>query len=392
MNHSAELTRYLDPRSLGITLSFAALLIAGVLQLTGQALRWRLPGLRWATAGVASAAAGFLLNMLQGHIPVAVATMTGITLMVGGEAMMLVGVLRLRYKPVPWVLLAVVTLLCLAAGFWYGLAQPNPRIRIGVFSGLLGMLGWWLAWITVRERRPPLRAGMQLFALFATVFAALMTVRAILVGVLGIIPNSVSSSPVNTLVVLISGVSLIGAVVGLIYISTGDLLSSLQHQSQRDPLTDLRNRQGLRERLAAEPDHRPLLAAMIDLDHFKRMNDSHGHDMGDRIIQRLAHMLHAQETPFIIPFRMGGEEFMLLFLLPPSPDIPHELTAAHTTVDALRMAFAQTMPTSGMPATTLSAGIGSGTVEQIDAVLRQADKALYSAKAAGRDRVVLAQG
>jgi diguanylate cyclase (GGDEF)-like protein len=187
-------------------------------------------------------------------------------------------------------------------------------------------------------------------------------------------------------------VSLIGAVVGLIYISTGDLLSSLQHQSQRDPLTDLRNRQGLRERLAAEPDHRPLLAAMIDLDHFKRMNDSHGHDMGDRIIQRLAHMLHAQETPFIIPFRMGGEEFMLLFLLPPSPDIPHELTAAHTTVDALRMAFAQTMPTSGMPATTLSAGIGSGTVEQIDAVLRQADKALYSAKAAGRDRVVLAQG
>jgi diguanylate cyclase (GGDEF)-like protein len=389
---TAELISYVDPRSLGITLSFAALLVAGVLQLTGQALRWRLPGLRWATAGVVSAAAGFLLNMLQGHIPVAVATMTGITLMVGGEAMMLVGVLRLRYKPVPWVFLTVISSLCLITGFWYGLAQPNPRIRIGVFSGLLGLLSWWLAWITVRERRPPLRAGMQLFALFATVFAALMTVRAILVGVLGIIPNSVSSSPVNTLVVLISGVSLIGAVVGLIYISIGDLLTRLQHQSQRDPLTELRNRQGLRERLAAEPDDRPLVAAMIDLDHFKRINDTHGHDMGDRIIQHLAHLLHTQENPSIIPFRMGGEEFLLLFLLPLDANILHELSAAHRVADGLRMAFAHTLRTAGMPETTLSAGMSGGTVKGIEIVLRHADKALYSAKTAGRDRVTAAQG
>jgi diguanylate cyclase (GGDEF)-like protein len=392
MNHnSAELISYLDPRSLGITLSFAALLVAGVLQLTGQALRWRLPGLRWATAGVASAAAGFLLNMLQGQIPVAVATMTGITLMVGGEAMMLIGVLRLRYKPVPWVALTVVTSLCLAVGFWYGLVQPHPRIRIGVFSGLLALLGWWLGWITAMERRPPLRAGMQLFAVFATVFAALMTVRSFLVGVLGVIPNSIASSPVNTLVVLISGVSLIGAVVGLIYISTGDLLSTLQHQSQRDPLTDLRNRQGLRERLAAEPDHRLLVAAMIDLDHFKRINDTHGHDMGDRIIQRLAHLLHAQETQSIIPCRMGGEEFLLLFLNPPTADIRDTLADAHAATDSLRTAFADVLSAAGLPGATLSAGLGSGTVKHIETVLRQADIALYGAKSAGRDRVMIEQ-
>jgi diguanylate cyclase (GGDEF)-like protein len=130
---------------------------------------------------------------------------------------------------------------------------------------------------------------------------------------------------------------------------------------------------------------------MIDLDHFKRINDTHGHDMGDRIIQRLAHLLHAQETQSIIPCRMGGEEFLLLFLNPPTADIRDTLADAHAATDSLRTAFADVLSAAGLPGATLSAGLGSGTVKHIETVLRQADIALYGAKSAGRDRVMIEQ-
>jgi diguanylate cyclase (GGDEF)-like protein len=156
-----------------------------------------------------------------------------------------------------------------------------------------------------------------------------------------------------------------------------------------DMLTGLYNRREWMNRLALE-SHRhlraglPLSVVMIDVDHFKKVNDTHGHQAGDVVLARLGDLIRQNLRQHIdLGARMGGEEFALLL---PETD----LAGAQTVALKLRDAVRQTpFEHEGHPFTvTLSAGVAEVEGGEGSQALRIADERLYRAKKLGRDRVV----
>lgn len=168
---------------------------------------------------------------------------------------------------------------------------------------------------------------------------------------------------------------------------------NLEEQRQKaliDPLTGLPNRAAWSERLEHEvaqwQQHgNSLLLAMLDLDHFKRINDNYGHMAGDRVLKLIASVLRRRLRGGDFIARFGGEEFVLLV-----PDTP--LAAGAKLAEALRAAI-EVCPFhfKGEPVTvTVSIGMTAFKPgERSDLVLKRADQALYRAKNAGRNRVEL---
>ncbi|NMY54838.1 diguanylate cyclase [Pseudomonas sp. WS 5051] len=165
----------------------------------------------------------------------------------------------------------------------------------------------------------------------------------------------------------------------------------LEEQRQKaliDPLTDLPNRAAWGERLQYEVDQwqkngNPLLIAMLDLDHFKRINDGYGHLAGDKVLKIIATQLRKHLRPIDFIARFGGEEFVLLM-----PDTP--LSAGLHLIEKLRAAIkACPFHFKGEPVTiTTSIGVSAFRPgDRSDHVLKRADEALYRAKRRGRNCV-----
>ena len=149
-----------------------------------------------------------------------------------------------------------------------------------------------------------------------------------------------------------------------------------------DELTQVNNRRHFIENaeLQVAQAHRqrlPLALAALDLDHFKDLNDTHGHDAGDRALQRLALLLRDSHRRYDLLARVGGDEFALLM---PGAD----RAIALATLERLRNAAAgQVLP-------TLSIGVAMlGEADNLDSLMRNADQALYAAKRQGRNCVAV---
>jgi len=161
---------------------------------------------------------------------------------------------------------------------------------------------------------------------------------------------------------------------------------ALAQQARTDTLTGLLNRRGFddqsRQILATTwRNHQPLSVVMFDVDHFKRINDSLGHEVGDLVLKQLAETLRQRLRASDILARMGGEEFVALL-----PDT--KLEGARSIAESLIHAVAeQTHAIYGRY--TISAGVASALAEQpdIQELMRRADAALYDAKGQGRNRV-----
>jgi len=172
-----------------------------------------------------------------------------------------------------------------------------------------------------------------------------------------------------------------------------NLRETLQEQSIRDPLTGLHNRRFLedslvRELARAKRKTQPLSIILLDIDHFKRINDTFGHGAGDMVLRRLGLVLQAYVRESDIACRVGGEEFSLL--LPEGP-----LQIATQRAEDIRKAVNELTlkhEEQDLGAVTVSLGVATfpdhGTTA--DALIRAADKVLYDAKHKGRNRVVSA--
>jgi diguanylate cyclase (GGDEF)-like protein len=165
------------------------------------------------------------------------------------------------------------------------------------------------------------------------------------------------------------------------------LQEQLREQADRDWLTGLHNRRYLaREvgRHAAAPGPGPFSLAVLDLDHFKVVNDRFGHQAGDEVLMRVAALLLGEMRGQDVVVRTGGEEFVLLM---PQTDA----NAAATACERLRAAIRDEPWGRIAPGMSLTASIGVATAEtagDLRALTEIADQRLYEAKRAGRDRVV----
>jgi diguanylate cyclase (GGDEF)-like protein len=167
------------------------------------------------------------------------------------------------------------------------------------------------------------------------------------------------------------------------------LQTQLKAQVDRDHLTGLYNRRYLaatidRELARCARDDAPISAMMVDIDHFKRINDTHGHPVGDEVLKAVAGVLTQALRAGDIACRYGGEEFLLLL-----PGMP--LTAARARAqDICHQVAALRLSTEGVALQVfVSVGVAEAPQNATDAasLIRQADAALYRAKDMGRNRV-----
>lgn len=170
----------------------------------------------------------------------------------------------------------------------------------------------------------------------------------------------------------------------------GVLNERLSELAHTDALTGLYNRRAYDQELAREwrrvqRNGAALSVLLIDADHFKSINDQHGHAVGDRVLQALAALIQRSAREIDVAARIGGEEFAVLLS-------DTGATSALNVAERIRSQIAQsdTMPVTGV---TVSIGVATLAAEESAASLQhRADQALYMAKSQGRNRVVSAPG
>ena len=162
-------------------------------------------------------------------------------------------------------------------------------------------------------------------------------------------------------------------------------IGKLHLDVQTDPLTGLRNRRGMDDALAVWRDaQQPFAVVTLDIDHFKRVNDTYGHGVGDQVLQRLAGLMRENARSGDVLCRVGGEEFLML--LPGA-----SLDVAEQVAQRLRVRLEQT-EIAPVGHITVSLGVAHWPQHSavIAEVLKVADTALYEAKRTGRNKVVVA--
>jgi diguanylate cyclase (GGDEF)-like protein/PAS domain S-box-containing protein len=169
------------------------------------------------------------------------------------------------------------------------------------------------------------------------------------------------------------------------------LFREVQRLSTTDPLTSLSNRRHFDaaaklEIIRARRYGRPLSAVMLDLDHFKRVNDNFGHAVGDRVLVAVAGLCLGLARKSDLKARMGGEEFCLL--LPETPAESARVLAERLRADIEALPFDDDGRSFGITASMGIAGYVPG--DDLETLIGRADRALYQAKESGRNRVVVA--
>ncbi len=172
------------------------------------------------------------------------------------------------------------------------------------------------------------------------------------------------------------------------------LREALREQATHDPLTGLFNRRYLdetleREILRALREKKPFSAAMVDIDHFKKFNDIHGHEAGDRVLTEVSNCIRTSLRQSDIAYRYGGEEILIVMPASEAGEAAKRMSEIAARLQHLNIAWGDKV----LPAISISVGIASmpehGTSSET--VLRAADHALYAAKQAGRNRVCIAE-
>ncbi len=183
----------------------------------------------------------------------------------------------------------------------------------------------------------------------------------------------------------------IALTIAVAILSTALMQSDFEHRTEAviDPLTGLLNRTALRNRTLelsqrSEFTAEPVGVIVADIDHFKEINDTHGHSVGDAVLKDIAYVMRKELRAFDLAYRIGGEEFLVLL---PGANIGE----AEEFADQLHKVLGRDMR-GGQPV-TLSFGVSAsryGDVFDYDRIFEQADAALYRAKNGGRNQVCVA--
>lgn len=275
---------------------------------------------------------------------------------------------------------------------WFGVVVPDYRLRVYIVSLALGGYLLLLAWPLRHALR---RGGSTAQRVMLLVLLAAILVWCARLGELIFHPLAgtglLAYTPVNAANMIYSAVEPVLASIGFLLMYNETVQAELGRLARTDPLTGTLNRFALDEearRLFRHADRSGAMAAlMIDVDHFKQINDDFGHAAGDRVLAALAAGIGAQLPQPAVLGRIGGEEFLALL---PDTGLAEALAVAErlrTTVSALPSAIGD-----AAPAVTISAGVAMVRPEDANVhdLIRRADRALYDAKRAGRNRVVIA--
>lgn len=344
--------------------------------------------------------AGCLLLGLREHLPLIVSEVIGNTLFAVGGLLRLRGIRLFLGRPAAGRLDWLYPLAAAAGLAWFALVQPSWPWRTMAISLPLAVLAGQAAWLLLRQESSYARPLYRVTATAVLLFSAMLMTRALVVAPLPPDADLFTVNPWQT------GYFLTGVVVEVVLNMAFAMMNSsrlaaelrevqaeLARLAATDALTGALNRRSFFQGGAREVDRARryghcLAALMLDLDGFKRVNDTHGHACGDRLLADLAQRCRDQLRASDLLGRVGGDEFAVLL---PETD----LKGAGLVAERLRQAAEewQPLPDHGPAEVSLSLGITllHPADEGLEDFLERADLALYEAKQSGRNRVVVVE-
>ena len=379
----------LDSRTLLVAVAVALFFFGGALAyfwLRDRRASWFA---LWAVAMVVAAASSFwFAGNWQGD---ALGTALGGAVRAAAAGLLWQGARLFEGRQPLWLAVLVAPIAWLVACSLPGFLD-NLMLRVAAVSVVHGTMCGLASWEFWRGRAENLPSRLPMMVVLGT-FAAFMAGRLLTVG---LFPFPVDEAPgaqwwlVSHLVIVFTH---LGFAAVLLVSLTKERLELRQREiTLVDPLTGLMNRRAFMgesaRRLGANgPDVGPSALLLLDLDHFKQVNDRHGHDVGDTILTRFADIASASIRPSDRVFRLGGEEFAIL--LPGA-----SLQVALQVAERVRAAFESHGYLSDDVPVEATVSIGIAVAEQsiddLEVMLGAADAALYEAKSRGRNRIVVA--
>lgn len=364
---------------------FLGLLMLGLL---GSLLRSRAPGVReWLLADAVLTVAMPLL-LLRGRIPDFVSVVIANVLVALAGVMLYAGYARFLRRPARWpVLLACAALVAPVQAYWRYVADSIP-MRVVVATGFTAAICMAIAMSVARYRNVGrARYPYVVTVLVAVIFAACQLARGIYFMRLDHVANALTFDTTMNVVLLCVGAAIMPVLLmcGMMMVHDA-LLFEARAAVNRDFLTGALSREGFESearKLLAEADRKgmPLACLIVDLDHFKSINDTFGHTGGDKVLREFVALVRATIRAADALGRIGGEEFVVLM-----PDVGLEY--AHRMAERLRRAAVGHTVLIDNEACTYSISGGLAVRlpgETLDQLTARADRALYQAKVSGRN-------
>lgn len=382
----------LDLRTMMVMISALSLLFSGLLILVGlHAGNSR--GVRQWAAGSLCIGLGLAFSYTQLGPPVDPwAIIFGATLTVAGTGFQFSGIQVFKTGQckgfIPWLLAG----LAFFQSSWFAVLHPEVHSRTIANSLLLFSINAACARLLFIRIEQPLRTAYWFTAVSFAILAAMFLLRAVVVFLSP--PDTYglySQIPLNPATFFIGSMTQMSIVFGFVLMLNYRIAADHQKLASTDALTGLMNRRSLEheaERLLARCSRtgEALAVVMFDVDHFKSINDRHGHPVGDEVLRHLTAIAKKSVRNSDYLARYGGEEFCIL--LPASLE-----KDAWILADRLRQAFASTPLEVGGDAmcSTVSIGIADSTHTGLEfsSLVTAADKAMYRAKQDGRNRVIM---
>lgn len=345
--------------------------------------------LRFWTASLWLTTAALVIMALQSSMPALVSIVLRNLLSAVANVLMLACICLFLHQRPPWVPAAVSVVLYLAGILWFSLVTPDLGMRLVLFS--IAFFGWkfWAASILLRSPRIFSRISVGIAAVMFILSAIASFLRAFIP-----VPNDVAMDLTATGIhanLMHFGNALFGFGLSfaVILLLIEQQTAALRKLSRTDSLTGTLNRaallsDGTLQLQLCQRQQRPFSALMMDLDHFKSINDLHGHRGGDQALLHFIQILRQDLRSYdVLLGRYGGEEFVLL-LPGVAGNQAHELAARLCKTLAQHPAVLNAKSVT----ITCSFGISEATPDcNLEQLLAHADRALYQAKSSGRNRV-----
>lgn len=375
----------LDPRTIIVIAVLTSALMAVVLAFMRASYPRSIHGLGlWATAAATWVIAAIFFSIRDADLPQSVVVVIPNLLLLAGSIAYLAGCQRFFDQPVQWRWWGGFLALTLLILFWNTDVRPDFVGRLITVTLAVGLVYTANLWFLQRQGARGLPVMLIKIVLLVHLLVIVARAGTALVGKVS--DHLYEASLVQIIYLTSFVVCQLLYCIGAILMATDRLATEYARQARFDPLTDIHNRRALLESCGVELSRsqrtgRGCALMMLDLDHFKAINDQHGHQHGDLVLRRFATQVQAAIRPTDHVGRYGGEEFAVLL---PETD----LQAAQAIAQRIHAVTRQDDPLD----CTVSIGITTwqGDSDTVDAMFTRADRALYQAKEQGRNRTCVA--
>lgn len=369
----------MDPKTIMVISGALGAVMSIVLYLLKRSYPPSIRGVELWALSLAMSFIGGALFSTTGKLPTPLSTTLPSWMIFFGPYISMVGTQRFfgaTPRHLPWV-----ALILMAAGTsaWFTYMQPDYGTRLQLSTAVVATVCLAHAWLVWQKSGKTLAGRIALGVLICA--GAVQLMRFVTAGLYPAGENALDASAQNVTYLAAFAFAIVLIAISQVLLATERLREELERAATHDSLTDAYTRRYMKEALQRELSRclrhkRQMAVLLIDIDHFKKINDSLGHQEGDRVLTDFVANIKSLLRSADLLGRFGGEEFVVLL---PETTLAVASTVAHRVRSA--------MSSWGGPTVSIGVTASHATGDSVDALLARADGAMYRAKSKGRNRV-----